>query len=138
MNQRIDQFRDNLRGRLAEVDNRIRSFKEGLDTANATAKAEINEQLDKAKADFAARKRDASAAHERIRSMLEEKKEQTATKVEAWVREREIEKMEARARLAEEYAAEQILLATATIEEAEVAMLEALAARVEADELAAS
>ena len=134
MSERIDQFRDNLRGRLADVDNRLRDFKEGLDSA----KADIDDQLEKAKAEFDARKREATEAHERIKSMVEEKKTQTEAKVQAWIREREVEKMEARARLAEDYAAEQILLATATIEEAEVAMLEALAARVEADEIAAS
>ena len=134
MSERLDQFRDNLRGRLADVDNRIRGFREGLDSA----RADIEEQLDKAKADFDARRREATEAQERIKSMVEAKKAQTEVKVQAWVRGREVEKMEARAKLAEDYAAEQILLATATIEEAEVAMLEALAARVEADELAAS
>ena len=62
---------------------------------------------------------------------------QTEADIEEWVREREVEKLEARAQLAEDYAAEQVWLATVAVEEAEFATLEALAARIEADEVVA-
>ncbi len=133
MSERMDKFRDNVRARLADVDDRISSFKSGLDSA----KDDINSRLDKARAVLEEHKSEAEQAQARARSMLEEKKAQTDARIEQWVHDRDVEKMEARAQLAEDYAAEQVMLAAAAVEEADLATLEALAARIEADEVAA-
>jgi len=52
----VDQFCNNLRERLNEVDKRMNSFKANVESANAKAKADIHAQLDKIKADFEDRK----------------------------------------------------------------------------------
>jgi hypothetical protein len=57
-------------------------------------------------------------------------------KIEEWKHGREVRKLEKRAQRAEDYAAERAWLATVAVEEAEYATLEAIAARLEADEVA--
>ena len=136
MSEKIDQFCNDLRDRLTKVDDRIQGFKASVDSANAKVKADIQSQLDKTRASFEARKQEAEEAHKRIKANLEEKKAETVAKVEEWKHGREVKKLEKRAQRAEEYAAEQAWLAMVSVEEAELAMLEAIAARIEADELA--
>ncbi len=137
MSEKIEKFCDNLRVRLTDVDDRIANLKAGLDAATARTKADIDFQLNKAKSDLEAHKREAEQVQERVNTLLEEKKTQTEASIGEWVRDRKVEKMEARAQLTEDYAAEQVWLATVAVEEAELATLEALAARIEADDLAA-
>ena len=136
MSERIERFCDNLRVKLTSVDDRIASLKAGLDSATARTKDDIDFQLNKAKADLEAHKREAEQVQVRLQDLLEEKKAQTEANIGEWVRDREVEKMEARAQLTEDYAAEQVWLATVAVEEAELATLEALAARIEADDVA--
>ncbi len=138
MSERIEKFCDNLRDRLTSVDDRITSLKAGLDSAAARTKSDIETQVNKAKADLEAHMREAEQVQARVRTLLEEKKAQTDANIEEWVRDRKVEKMEARAQLSEDYAAEQVWLATVAVEEAEIATLEAIAARIEAENLAAS
>lgn len=137
MSEKIDQFTNALRDRLTKVDERIKSFKDSVDSANAKAQADIHTKLDKAKADFDARKHEAEEVHNRIKANIEEKKSETEAKIEEWKHQREVKKLEKRAERAENYAAERTWLAMLTIEEAEYAALEAIAARIEADEVAA-
>ena len=136
MSEKIDQFCNNLRERLNEVDKRVNSFKANVESANAKAKADIHAQLDKIKADFEARKHKAEEAHKRLQANLEEKKHETEAKIEEWKHQREVKKLERRAQRAEDYAAESAWLAMLAVEDAEYAMLEAVAARLEADEVA--
>ena len=136
MSEKIDQFCNNLRDRLTKVDDRIQGFKASVDSVNAKAKADIQSQLDKVKADFEARKRKSEEAHERIKANIEEKKAETEAKIEEWKHGREVKKLERRAQRAEDYAADRAWLAMLSVEEAEYAMLEAIAARIEADEVA--
>ena len=136
MSEKIDQFCNNLRDRLTKGDDRIQGFKASVDAANAKAKADIQSQLDKTRADFEARKRKAEEAHKRIKSNIEETKAETEAKIEEWKHGREVKKLEKRAQRAEDYAADRAWLAMVSVEEAELAMLEAIAARIEADEVA--
>ena len=136
MSEKIDQFCNDLRDRLTKVDDRIQGFKASVDSAKTKAKADIQSQLDKTKADFEARKRKSKEANERIKANIEEKKAETKANIEAWKHGREVKKLEKRAQRAEKYAADRTYLATVAVEEAEYAVLEALVARMEADEVA--
>ncbi len=138
MSEKIKNLRDKLRVRLTGVDDRINSLKADIESASATAKADIESRIEAAKTGLEAHKQQAEQAQARLKVMLEEKKEQTEAKIQDWIRNREVEKLEARAQLAEDYAAEQVWLAMVAVEEAEYATLEALAKRIEADEVVAA
>ena len=136
MSEKIDQFCNDLRDRLTKVDDRIQGFKASIDSINAKAKADIQSQLDKVKASFEARKQEAEEVRNRIKVNIEEKKAETEAKIEEWKHGRDVKKLEKRAQRAEDYAADRAWLAMVSVEEAELAMLEAIAARIEADEVA--
>lgn len=138
MSEKINQFCDDLRARLTDVDNRISSLKAGIESAQAKAKAEVQDKLDKARADLDARKSGVDEVHTRIQTALEEKKADTEESIAQWIRDREVGRLERRATIAEGYAADQVLLALVAVEEAEFATLEALAARIDADDAAAA
>jgi uncharacterized protein YwgA len=136
MSEKIDQFCNNLRDKLTGVDDRIQGFKASVDSANANAKADIQSKLDKTRADFEAHKRKSDEALERIKANIEEKKNETKANIEEWKHSRETKKLEKRAQRAENYAADLAWLAMVSVEEAEYATFEAIAARIEADEVA--
>ena len=69
-----------------------------------------------------------------MQSYLDEKVTETESRIKEWKANRELEKLEKRADNAEEYAAHSIVVALEAVDEAEVAMLEALAARIESDQ----
>ncbi len=136
MSEKIDQFVENLRGKLNAVDDRMNNFKASIASAPAKAKADIQAGLDKAKADHEARKHKVEETKKRINASLEAKKEETEAKIAEWKYQREVKKLEKRAQRAEEYAAERVWFAMVAIDEADYATLEAIAARIEADEVA--
>jgi hypothetical protein len=59
---------------------------------------------------------------------------ETKDKIEEWKRNREVKQLTSRAERAEEYANWAAVLAMDAVDEAHLAMMEALAARIEADE----
>ena len=137
MGEKIDQFVENLRDRLNAVDDRMDNFKASIESAPAKAKADVQAMLDKAKADHEASKHKIEETKKRINGSLEAKKEETVAKIAEWKDQREVKKLEKRAQRAEEYAAARVWLAMVAIDEADYATLEAIAARIEADEVAA-
>ena len=64
---------------------------------------------------------------------MAERVEAKETEIEEWKAKREHEKLVARADRAEDYAATAIIIALAAVEEAEIAILEAVAARIDAE-----
>lgn len=136
MGEKIDQFVENLRDRLNAVDGRMDNLKASIESAPAKAKADVQAMVDKAKADHEARKHKIEETKKRINASLEAKKEETEAKIAEWKDQHEVKKLEKRAQRAEEYAAELVWLAMVAIDEADYASLEAIAARIEADEVA--
>ena len=71
-------------------------------------------------------------AQETAKTWIEQKKAAAASEIDQWKARREAKKLSNRADQAEEYAAAAIALATASISEAENAVLEAVIARMDA------
>ena len=134
MSEKIDQFVENLRDRLNAVDDRINNFKSSIDSANT--KADVQAKLDKAKAGYEARKSEIEKAHQRIKASIEEKKTEANGEIAEWKNQRKTKKLEKRAQRAEEYAVDQLWIAMVAVETADYAAIEAIAARIEADEAA--
>jgi hypothetical protein len=105
-----------------------------MEESRKNTEAAIETQLDKIKTDFEARTREAESARAEVQAYVDEKKGETEAKIKEWKTNRELGKLEKRADNAEEYAAYCILVAMAAVDEAEVAILEAVVARRESDE----
>ena len=138
MGAKIDEFCDDLRSDLTAADNRLQDLKGQLETANQETREAIQAKLDKAKANLEAQKRKAEERRHDVKSYLEEKVAEAQHDIDDWKKRREIKKLEKRAQRREEYAADTILFAMAAIDEANVAVLEALDARLDVEDAEAA
>ena len=136
MSQKIDQFCDNLRDRLNAVDDRLQHMKASVDSANAENEAAVIAKVNAAAAKVESRKQEIETTRQNVRAHLEAKKMETKTKIDEWKHNREVNKLSSRAESAEDYATWATVLATDAVDEAHLAMMQAIAARIEADEAA--
>ena len=134
MGQKVDEFCNNLRDRLNRVEAKLDHVKASVDKAGNDTQAAITAKLDEAKSKVEQSKRDAERAQAKVSAYLDEKKAETAAKIEDWKRERQLKKLDSRAEKAEDYAVSSVAFAVVAIEQAELATLEAIASRIDAEE----
>jgi uncharacterized protein (DUF342 family) len=136
MSTAIDNFTQQLHDNLEAVEDRVKSLKENLQSAPKKTQTEIQSKLDEAKTALEAKKHQFKEYRVKIQAQFEEKeaevKENIRENVDEWKADRKVKKLEHRANKAEEYAATAIYLTMITLEEAEKATLEAIAARLDA------
>ena len=132
----IGRLCDKLRKQLFDIEYRLVNLRVDIDSAAAGAGPGLRAKLENARAQMEARQDEAELMHGRIAAILQVRRMQTEAAVEAWIRDRDVENMEVRAQVDEDYASEKVSLAMIAIEEAELALLEAFAARAQADWLA--
>lgn len=137
MSERVDRFCDNLRDRLNAVEEHLDHIKQRLDTSKNESRAAIEAKVGEVKAKLDAQRHKVEEAKADARERIEEKKAETASKIQEWKADRAQHKLEKRADRSEDYAAACILIAADTVVEAELATLEAVEARLLAEELAA-
>jgi DNA anti-recombination protein RmuC len=137
MSERVDNFIDGLRDRLNTAEDRLESVKARVGSAKAAGKEKIQEGLEEARAKIEAGRQELTEATDKMKALLEEKKAETQATIDDWKARREIEKLEKRAERGEDYAASALAAAVGAIEHADVAVLEAVAARMEAEDAAA-
>jgi hypothetical protein len=94
----------------------------------------IQTKLNAAKDALDAKKQEAAAAKARLEELVEAKKTETKTAVEEWKANRDLKKLEKRAERAEIDAEACVELALFYTAEAQVAILEAVAARKDVDD----
>jgi len=137
MTDRTDRFCDNLCDKLTGIEYRVTNLKAKIDRDRATTRAAIDQQLDEATAVLARTKDDAEAARARMISR-EQNLLTVRESIAEWKRNREIDKLERWAEDAEANAAWSVLVAVGAIEEAELAALQAIAARLDVEQTATS
>lgn len=138
MSQQIDNFCDDLKVRLNDIEKHLIQVKDKLSTASKDAESTIKEKLDAARLKLEAKKQEMAIAQEKLTQRIEAKKTEIEGEVAAWKAKKEQEKLVKHAEQAEEYALAAILLAATAAEEAEVAVLEAIEARKMAESIAVS
>ena len=138
MSERVDQFCDNLRDRLNATEARLDQVKASIGTAKTETKANIEGKIADAKAAAEAQKAKLEDAQTKMKAGLEEKKAATEEKVAEWKQERHVKKLERRAMWAEADVEWAILYAADAIDTANLRTLEAIVARIDADEAAAT
>jgi tellurite resistance protein len=133
MSTAIDNFTKQLHDNLEAVENRAKSFKDSIQSTTEKTQVEIQSKLDEAKTNLDAKKQEFDDYRAKLKTQFDEKESEVKSNIEEWKTSRELKKLEHRADKAEDYANTAIFLAMATMEEAEKATLEAIAARRDAE-----
>ena len=133
MSEHIDQFCENLRIKLTNIDNNMESLKSKIDSKARTAEQDVRRHLDGVKKRIEQDRGDVAAAQADIKKWIEERKATASEKVAELKAKREAAQLQNRANSAECYAAGAAVVALAAIDEAERASLEAWLARKDAE-----
>jgi hypothetical protein len=133
MSQRIDEFCENLRLKLTNIDSGLAGLKAKIDGKAQHAEQEARSHLDKVQRRIEQGRAKVSAAQAEVTSWVEDRKTVTADKIAEWKAKRETSKLQNRADKAERYAAAAMDVALAAVDDAERAALEAWLARQDAD-----
>lgn len=134
MSERVDQFIDNLRDHLNAAEARMDNVKASIGAAKSDTRADIEGKIAEAKAAAGAQKARLDEAQAKMKANVEEKKAATEEKVATWKEERHAKKLANRAAWSEQDAEWAILVAQDAIDTANWRTLDAILARMDADE----
>lgn len=134
MNINFDELGKKLHAKLDSSIDQLKAAKAHLEGVEKETKDTIQTKLNAAKETLEATKKKASAATARLEELVEAKKTETKAAVAEWKANHDQKKLEKRAERAEKYADGCVELALYYAAEAQVAILEAVAARTDADE----
>lgn len=137
MSEKVDAFCNNLRDHLNAVEERLNRVKGNIQAASNESREALEAKKKKIEAHYEADKHKVEEAKAKAANWVEEKKTETDAKIEEWKINREIHKLEKRADRAEDHATSAIYIAAVAVDEADLSILEAVAARMIADEAAA-
>ena len=133
MSQRIDQFSETIRKKLAEADGKLSVLKAKVDAKDENAEREVRAHFDAVTKRVDEGKGKASAAQAEIAKWMEQRKAATSAAVADWKAKGEAAKLRTRAESAERYASATIDVASSAVDAAEQAALEAWLARHDAE-----
>jgi hypothetical protein len=137
MSEKIDQFCESLRVHLTDLETDLNQTKTEIAALPKEAQEAVHTKLAEAKAKSKERQQKMEAKKASVENWLAEKRAEVKEKVEEWRANREADILAKRADRTEEYAAYAIAFAVDSIQEARLAVLEAVAARMAADDAAA-
>jgi len=125
--QKVSQEIDAAKGKLEALKRDVDGIREEDKATLRQRQAELRGRLDEQKAQ-------AKELQGKITSWKDEKKQHTTEAIASWKQQRQLDKLQKRAERAADYAVDMVTVAAADFEEAEAAVYEAIAARVEAEE----
>lgn len=132
----FDQLGKKLHVKLDNGIDQLKKAKNQLEDLQKETEAAIQSKLSAAKETMEKEKQKAASAKEKIEAFVKAKTAETETMVAEWKTNHDRKKLEKRAERAEKYAESSADLALYYASEAEVAILEAVAARQDADDAA--
>jgi len=130
MRDQINRSVESLHRKLAGFEQRLRNLKRTIEAAE-TSRGAIGREIAAAEVALRRIEDDAQAARARMQLQAEERALAANGQVEEWKQDREMEKLRSRAEDAEACAAWSLIVATRVIDEAELATLRAIAARMD-------
>jgi chromosome segregation ATPase len=133
MSEKINSFTANLRNKLNDIDDRLSSVKTTLESASKETQVTIEAKLEEVKAKLGSKRQEFKDYRLELQKRAAENQSEIKSKIETWKTTQQIEELNRRADRAEDYAVSGIAVAMAAIDEAEEAILEAIAARLDAD-----
>jgi len=129
----LDKLGKKLHKNLDSGIEKLKSAQSSLENVGKETESAVHTKMEAAKKSLEAKKDEAVASKDRFEKFLEEKKSETTSAVNDWKVKHDIKKLEKRAEKAEKHAESAISLALYYAEEAEVAIWEAVAARLDVD-----
>ena len=136
MSDRINKFCASLQNHLNSLEERALALKSSVQAAPRQAEEALRQRLGQAERKVESQKQAVAKAKMTMQNWFDQKTAAAQAAVAEWRTNHEAKKLALRADKAEEHAAAAILLAQATIDEADHALLEAIAARIDADSVA--
>ena len=133
MLDQTDSSVESLRRKLEAFEEHLRDLKKMMSTGHEMLRGEVERKIEATDRAVKRIKDDSLAAKARMQIQAEEGALATNGQVEAWKRDRTMEKLRSRTEDAEAYAAWSLIVATLAIDEVELATLKALAARMDSD-----
>jgi predicted type IV restriction endonuclease len=133
MGKRISQFCENLRQKLVMIDSGPEGLKAKIDSNGPTAERHVQSHLERVRKRIDRASANVSAARADVTSWVQNRNAVAVDTVALWRIKRDVEKLQCRADKAKRYAAAATEVATAAIDEAEQASLEAWLAQADAD-----
>lgn len=138
MSYKVEQFSSEIRGDIAAAHNRLQFVEAQLAHVEQESRDDIRAKLIRARADLQDQARKAEEERRRVRAYHEERFSEKQQEVDDWRSRRQVRKLEERAEHREACAAACVAFALAVIDEAHVAILEAIESRVDAEEAKAA
>jgi hypothetical protein len=133
MSEQRRRFCENVNSRLDEMEARIRQVREGITAASMKIAGAVQAKLDEAKRRTEMRSRQFQQERAQVNSKVKRDLEIAQEKLEGWKASRDAEKLSRHAENAAQYALAAIIGACDAMDEAELAALQALEARMTAD-----
>ena len=133
MSNKVKDCYASLHARIDAVGKHLKGAMDELESGAKDTQATLNAKLEGAKAKAAEMKADGEAAKVRLQELAEAKKADLEGQVADWKAKHQKDKLNKRAERAEKYAETYVAVALASAAEAEEAILDALAARMDAD-----
>ena len=126
LKQKLSQHIDEAKAKLDAMKRELSSIHAEDMQAFEERRQELHQRIDQ-------QKEKTKKIQADIASWKQEKAAHTKEAISSWRKRREVEKLESRAERAEDYAADMVTVAAADFDEAQQALLDAVAARYEAD-----
>jgi chromosome segregation ATPase len=133
MGERMDQLCDNLRTKLAQMDQSLDELKSKVNGEAERAEEDVRSHAQSVEQRIERNQVRATSARAEMKSWVERRKKTTREKIAEWKARQETSKLEDHASEAESYAAAAIEAASAALDEAEHAAFDAWLARHDAD-----
>ena len=135
MSEGLDRLTIELHGKLERLQRQLEEALGLLGRDTHSTRGVVTERITRIRAARAALETRVTAARVRMRESREACRAESEEQLADWQAARELRQLTVRAGRAEEYAADAILLARMALDEAEAATLEAIEARIVADEV---
>ena len=134
MKVEIDELGKKLHAKLDQGIDHLKTAQAHLESLHKETEGAIQARVKAARETLEAKKREAATAKANLEKFVEDAKEETHAAVAEWKAKRDRKKLEKRAERTRKRAEAFIAVALYAAEEAEVAILEAMAARKDADD----
>lgn len=132
MGRRIDQFCEDLRSKLTNIDTGLNALKTKIDSNADKAEQDVRGYLDKAHTRMEQEKAKIAADQAQMKNWVDQQKAVTREQIAGWKAKHEATKLQSRAEMAERYADAAADYAVSALGIAEEAALEAWLARQDA------
>jgi tetrahydromethanopterin S-methyltransferase subunit G len=133
MSEQRRRLCENINSRLDEMEDRIQQVREGISAASMKIGRAVHAKLDEAKRRAEMRNRQFQQERAQVNLKVKRDLEIAQEKLEGWKASRDAEKLSRHAENAEQHALAAIIDACDAMDEAELASLQALEARMTAD-----